>query len=652
MRKLLSNWLVLLCFSLSTLSQAKPLPIEYFSKQAQFNQLRLSPDGQHFAATIPQGDATNLAIIHRKTMKIIRVYGFGERTHIGEFYWANNERVVYLKAKKKGYSEQLISSGDIYAANIDGTKRVQLFGYNMGNGFKGKTKNKKKLSLMAYGNLINMLPNDPEHILVRAQSFYGDADKPQKIYKVNIYNRKRETIAKTPLGNMRVKVNGEGIPVVAKGRDRDGVIQRYWYKGGQWLKFSADEPLNNYNFIRVNYDASKLFLSSAVGGKTRALFVYDMATTKITKLFHHDVADIHGYISDPDTGNIIAVEVMAQGMEYHYVEKGSPYSKLHQKLTTAFAGYDISLLANSAKDNEIVVYAQSDRNPGDFYLYNREKGSAKFLLASHQWLDPNLMSDRQLIEFQSRDNVTIYGYITKPNTPAPKGGYPLLVNVHGGPYGVQDSWHFDSDSQFYANNGYAVLQVNYRGSGGFGLAYEKVAYQKRSTTIQQDIIDGTRWAMGTDEISDEQVCIMGGSFGGYSAVMSSVLEPGLFKCSIAFAGPYDLVYQRKNADYMKVDSVSHQATEKYGSDLNDLAAQSPLTHINKLKTPVYIVHGGRDRRVPPEHAFMLKEALDKLDKPYKWLYKEKEGHGFYNEDNRTEYYQSSLEFINDHIESD
>jgi len=643
---------LILCFILTPLAQAKPLPIEYFSKQAQFNQLRLSPDGQHFAATIPQGDATNLAIIHRGTMKIIRVYGFGQKTHIGKFYWANNERVVYLKAKKKGYSEQLISSGDIYAANIDGTKRLQLFGYNMSNGFKGKTKNKKKLSLMAYGHLINMLPEDPEHILVKSQSFYGDADKPQKIYKVNIYNRKREAIAKTPLGNMRVKVDGKGTPVVAKGRNRDGVEQRYWYIDNQWQQFDSDEPLNDYDFIRVNHDASKLFLSSAVNGKTRALFVYDMASKEITKLFHHDVADIHGYINDPDTGNIIAVELMMQGMEYHYVETESPYSKLHQKLTNAFAGYDITTLANSALDNEIIIRARSDRNPGDFYLYNREKGSAKFLLASHQWLDPNLMSERTLINFQSRDDVTIHGYLTKPITASPKGGYPLLVNVHGGPYGVQDGWHFDHDSQFYANNGYAVLQVNYRGSGGFGMAYEEVAYQKRSTTIQQDIIDGTRWAMNSADISGKQVCIMGGSFGGYSAVMSPVLEPELFKCAVAFAGPYDLVYQRENADYMDVDSVSHEATKVYGSDKAELRNQSPLTHIDKLKAPVLIVHGGRDRRVPPEHAFMLKEALDKRNKPYQWLYKDKEGHGFYNEDNRKEYFQSSLDFINHHIDSD
>jgi len=633
-------------------SQASPLPIEYFSKQGQFNQLRLSPDGLHYAATIPQGNATNLAIINRSTMKVIRLYGFGENTHIGKFYWANNKRLVYLKAKKKGYLESLVSNGDIYAANIDGSKRVQLFGYNMGSGKGGKSKNKKKQGLAAWGFLINMLPEDPDHILVRAQSYWNDSDEPQRIYKVNIYNRKRETIAKTPLGRMQVIVNAMGLPVVGKGLDRDGNYQRYWYKNKQWQKFSADEPLSHYDFLRVNNDGSTLYLSRAIEGKTSALFSYDIASKTITQLFHHPVADIFERVYDPDTGDIFAVKLMRQGIEYHYIEKNSPYSKLHQKLTSAFTGHDIDIFANSAKDNEMIILASSDRNPGDFYLYNHEKGSVDFLLASHQWLDPNMMSDRKLVQFQSRDNVNIHGYMTKPTTPAPEQGYPLIVYVHGGPYGVQDGWHFNKTAQMFANNGYAVLQVNYRGSGGFGLAYKEIAYQKRASMIQQDIIDGTRWALKREDISNDQVCIMGGSFGGYSAVMSPVIEPELFKCAIAFAGPYDLVYQRENADYMDVDSVSHKAIEAYGSDLQDLTDQSPLTHIDKLKAPVFIVHGGRDRRVPPEHAHMLKKALDKLNKPYKWLFKNKEGHGFYNEDNKKEYYQSSLEFIEVNLKSD
>jgi dipeptidyl aminopeptidase/acylaminoacyl peptidase len=642
----------LFCFFMMPIVQASAIPIEYFSKQAQYTQLRLSPDGLHFAATIPQGNATNLAIINRATMKVIRLYGFGENTHIGKFYWANNERLVYLKAIKKGYSEQLLSNGTIFAANIDGSKRVKLFGYNMNNGKGGKSKNKKKQGLAAYGYIINMLPNDPEHILVRAQSYWSDYDKPQKIYKVNIYNKKRKTIAKTPLGNMKVVVSASGIPVVARGHDRDGDKLKYWYKDGKWQKFSDDDALNSYDLLRVNNEATKLYVSSALNGKTRALFEYDMASKKITKLFHHPTADIYSYIKEPGTGSIIGVKVMAQGIEYHYIDQTSPYSKLHQKLANAFAGHDISISANSLQDKEIIIYAQSDRNPGDFYLYNRKTAAAEFLLASHQWLDPNIMSDREFISFKSRDKVSIYGYLTQPTTAAPAQGYPLIVYVHGGPYGVQDSWHFDKKAQMFANNGYSVLQVNYRGSGGYGLAFEEVAYQKRATMIQQDIIDGTRWALNRDDISDDQVCIIGGSFGGYSAVMSPVLEPELFKCAVAFAGPYDLVYQRENADYMKVDSVSHRATEVYGENIADLIAQSPITHITKLKAPVLIVHGGRDRRVPPEHAFILKKALDKLNKPYQWLYKEKEGHGFYNEDNRKEYYQTSLDFIEANIKAD
>lgn len=200
-----------------------------------------------------------------------------------------------------------------------------------------------------------------------------------------------------------------------------------------------------------------------------------------------------------------------------------------------------------------------------------------------------------------------------------------------------------------ANNGYAVMQVNFRGSGGYGLIYEEVAYQKRHSLIQQDIIDGTLYAQSRPEIAKNKACIMGTSFGGYSAVMAPTIKQDLFKCSITIAGPYNLVTQYEEADYSSIDSTRSLAAIMYGSDKTLLSAQSPINHLDKFNIPVLIVHGGKDERVPPEQAFELKAALDKANKPYQWLYKKSEGHGFYNEKNRMELYQQSLEFLAKHL---
>ena len=225
---------------------------------------------------------------------------------------------------------------------------------------------------------------------------------------------------------------------------------------------------------------------------------------------------------------------------------------------------------------------------------------------------------------------------------------------------VVNAWHMylinvvlttTKNAQFFANNGYAVLQINFRGSGGYGKSYELDAYQKRSTLIQYDIIDGTRWAQQLEAIDNTKVCIIGGSFGGYSALMAPLIEPLLYKCSISRYGPYDLVYQMNHADYMHKDSVSVGAKKKYGDNEVHWQKASPLTYIDKLKTPLFIVTGGRDTRVPPQSAWNLKEALDERDISYQWLFKEKEGHGFRNPKNKLELYQKSLAFINLHLQT-
>jgi len=156
-------------------------------------------------------------------------------------------------------------------------------------------------------------------------------------------------------------------------------------------------------------------------------------------------------------------------------------------------------------------------------------------------------------------------------------------------------------------------------------------------------------ALSLDNITDDKVCIIGGSFGGYSALMAPLIEPDLYKCAIPRYGPYDLVYQMKNADYMSKDSVSVGAKEKYGNNEELWRKQSPITYIDKLKTPLLIVTGGKDIRVPPESAFILKRALDERNISYQWLYKEKEGHGFINPENKMELYTKSLAFINKYL---
>lgn len=617
------------------------LPLEYFAKPAQFSSIKLSPDGKHFAATVPKEESNVLVVIERKSNKRLIAYGFGRHEYIGAFYWANNERLVYTKSYRKQGYERRTNKGEIFAGNIDGSKREQLYGYSK----KDKLSNRR--ADKASGYIVSMLPGDDKHILIRSSSWRTDRDSPDMLFKVNVYNQRKTRVARMPLGNVSVVTRSDGTPVIAKGKDRDGKTQRFYYRDEVWIPMAKDDPVADYSYKSVSQDGKLLYMTRAVNGGTRGLFQYNLESKAISQLFHHPEFDINAYVREPGSGKLIAVEIMNQGMEYFYLDD-SAYAQLHRQVTNTFKGADISIRSNTPDDKEMIVKVVTDKSPGDFYLFNRDKGSLDYLLSTKPWIYPEDMQSRTLVSFNARDGQKIYAYLTLPaQTGKP---HPLIVDVHGGPFGVQDDWHFDSTAQMWANNGFAVLQINFRGSGGYGKDFEKSAYLKRSTLIQQDIIDGTKWALSREDISDHQVCITGGSFGGYAALMSPLIEPDLYRCAIPMYGAYDLLHQMRHADYMDGSSVSKGAMEKYGDNEAHWRKESPLTYIDKLKTPLMIVTGGRDKRVPPENAKHLKQALDERNISYEWLYKPKEGHGFINKDNKIELYQKSLGFARKHMQ--
>ncbi len=628
--------LILFLLLLPHTLMADVLPLEHFAEPAKFNRLKLSPNGQYFAATVPKEESNALVVIDRKSNTSLIAYGFGLNEYVGDFYWVNNERLVYTKSYKKQGYERRSYKGEIFAGNIDGSKREQLFG------FSKQDKLSKRRGDKAHGYIVNLLPQDDRHILIRSSKWGTDRDAPDMLYKVNVYSQRKTRVAQLPLGNVSLVVDREGVPVIAKGKDREGKTRRFYYRNGEWEQINKQDPLYGYSYKSLSDDGKLLYMTKSVDGGTTGLYQYNLETQKATLLFNHPDFDINAYIRSPDSRNIVAVEIMHQGMEYHYLDD-SPFSKIHQRVTATFPGADISIRSNSVSDKEMIVKVITDKSPGDFYLYNQDKGSLDYLLSTKPWLYPEDMAARQLVQFNARDGQKIHGYLTLPNSG--NKPFPLIVDVHGGPYGSQDDWQFDTSAQMWANNGFAVLQVNFRGSGGYGKAFEKVAYQKRSSLIQHDIIDGTRWALARPDISDSKVCIVGGSFGGYSALMSSLIEPELYQCAIPMYGAYDLLHQMRHADYMDGSSVSIGAMEKYGDNEEHWRKASPLTYIDKLKTPLMIVTGGRDTRVVPENAMHLKAALDERNISYEWLYKPTEGHGFINKDNKIELFQRSLDFV-------
>jgi acylaminoacyl-peptidase len=228
----------------------------------------------------------------------------------------------------------------------------------------------------------------------------------------------------------------------------------------------------------------------------------------------------------------------------------------------------------------------------------------------------------------------------------------MVVLPHGGPHGVRDYWAFSPDVQVLASRGYAVLQVNYRGSGGYGRDFLYAGYGKWGTLMQDDLTDATLWAIDAGIAHRDRVCIYGASYGGYAAMMGVVREPDLYQCAIAYVGVYDLELMFEKGDIPDRDTGVTFLKEAVGEDEQDLRSRSPVHNLHRLKAPVFIVHGGEDFRVDVEHAYRLRDRLDELGKPYEWMLKEKEAHGFYRPENRLELYERMLAFLGKYIGPD
>ncbi|MCG8464102.1 MAG: prolyl oligopeptidase family serine peptidase, partial [Xanthomonadales bacterium] len=268
-------------------------------------------------------------------------------------------------------------------------------------------------------------------------------------------------------------------------------------------------------------------------------------------------------------------------------------------------------------------------------------------MARRSWIDKQRLRPVQNIELTARDGQKLRGYLTLPADE--KKPYPLVVLPHGGPFGIRDYRDFNGEVQLLAHNGYAVLQVNFRGSGGYGTAFEKAGHRQWGQAMQDDLTDATQWLVEQGYADKNRMCIFGASYGGYAALMGVIREPDLYRCAIGYAGVYDLnmMYEEGGLRYYS-DGVTY-LERTLGEDSPELKAYSPVHQVDKIKVPLFIAHGGEDRVVPDEHAKALRDALKDANKEFEWLHYRREVHGFANQEHLQAFYSKVLAFLDEHI---
>jgi len=635
------------------------LPIEYFTKTSEKRSAIISPDGKHVIAIFNREGKEVFGVLNVKDKKATSLIGVrGSGRNIGNVHWASNERIVYSIYETKKYDMRKGSTGELFAVNVDGSKHKIIFGYRAGESTTG-TRLKKRKSSYASHKVLDYLDDDDKHILITYFPWklsgnywrYNPYAKPS-IKKLNIFTGKLTNISQLPIAGADAMVDNDGNVRFAIGTNKENktVISYKKTPDSDWEEFSLTDFEGTNVYPRsFAEDNQSVYLSANVGSGTQALYKFNLQTQSIEKLFHNESIDISHYGYDFSYKRVIYVATELALPEYHYLEPKNPKSKLHKKLRKAFPNQGVVITSATKDGKKLIAYVYADNNPGDFYIFDIKTFKADYLMSRNSWVNPDYLSTSEPIQFTTRDGQTIFGYLTRPpNTP--QGKLPLVVHPHGGPHGVRDEWYYQWRVQLLASQGYAVLQVNYRGSGGFGKAFQEVGYGKWGAMMQDDITDATKTLIKQQIADPERICIYGGSYGGYAALMGVIREPDLYQCAIGSAGVYDLplMFEEGNIPNRLINGIAY-LKEAVGEDLEDIKSRSPVHNVDKIKADIFLIHGSKDEQVPISQANALKDALDEIDKPYEWLRLSNEGHGLNDNENRKMVFEKILQFLDKNI---
>jgi len=632
---------------------AAELPsVEHFMRHATYSSARISPGGEYLAIGVDRGGQDVLTVIRLKDMKLLKVNVLPDDKSVSGYRWISDERLIFTAIRKVGSYAQPFGTGEWYAVNADGSQpRPVIF-----RGSRGAAERSKEV-FNEFFSLLDPLVDDPRNVLMSASSARSRTGSNTELVLVDTVSGSRKTLVSAPRENCSIQVDEKKAPRYAVCFDQknekgeyDPRTELYQYTGSDWKLVNNAQMGGGIQLRVVGSDKDGNIYASQDDGKApAALGTIDRNTGEFQKLFQDPVSEVAGWVESPSDEKPLAVITAAGIPKVHVLAPDHPDTQLYASLADAFPGQLVNFSSASRDGDKIVVSVSSDRNPGELYLFDRDSGQARFLMKAREWVNPENSASVRPFDFVNRDGMRIYGYLTLPKGSDGKN-LPMIVNPHGGPMGPRDNWSYNPETQLFASRGYATLQVNFRGSGGFGKAFQDMAFGQWHTGIMNDIIDATRWAIDEGVADEDRICIYGGSFGGYAAMMAPAREPDLYACAFGYVGAYDGEIQMTLSDTSESESGRAYMRRALGATKSERAEVMPVNHADKIDIPVFLAAGARDPRCPPENTEVMFKALERAgNKPEGMIIQSGEMHGFYDVENRVSLYSQMLEFFARHI---
>ncbi|HXS72607.1 MAG TPA: S9 family peptidase [Rhodanobacteraceae bacterium] len=581
-----------------------------------------------------------LAVIHLADMK-----GFTLEQHeiadVVDFWWVSSTRLLYTQGVHDSNYDVPLADGQLYAVNADGSGRNLLYGYASGNPYYGAAE------------LISVIPDDPRHALIAVDNV--DAATSDGVLplaeKMDVITGKLEKISSSPTRNAGFVADHKGNLRFAYADDNDDNIKVYSRAADSddWQLMPVAGSNRDLPIGFNDADTLAYFSCNVPGGF--GICTWDPATRQMATVWSNPKVTATGLANGPTEDRYIGVNFDDGRPGVVLFHAKSQDAQLLIALMQQFPGESVRFVSATRDGSKSIVKVDADTDPGTFYLFDRATRKLTPLLRNASWIEPQMMAAKQPFEFAARDGLKLQGYLSYPPGRENARHLPMVVYVHGGPYGVRDWWDYDPDVQAVATRGYVVLQVNYRGSGGYGYDFEKAGWLQWGGKMQDDVTDATRWAIAQGIADPGRICIYGGSYGGYAALEGAVKEPDLYKCAVGYVGIYDLSLMYKRGDIPESTYGKKYLERVLGKDDKILAQHSPIDQLDRLKARVMLIVGGEDGRVPAIQGQNMYGALHSKGIPCEWLYKPKETHGFYKEENVTELYTKVGAFLDANIGS-
>jgi dipeptidyl aminopeptidase/acylaminoacyl peptidase len=656
MRSLVMAGMLWACAGIAQ-AAANTVDIAAFVKPDSFDDIKISPTGEYYAATVPSEGESILVIIRRADNKAMAGFGLGANTYIGDFEWVNPHRVVFGTKRKFGALDQPQLTGNLYAMNADGTGKDILVGQDVDVMSTGTHIQTKKTEMIA-AFLLDGLPDDDKNILITVWPFEDDAYS--RVEKMDVYSGRRVPVARAPVRNADYVTDPQGRVRFAYGRTTDNDNQLFYRDSdaADWTRTSDWREINDENAsghvetpLGFSADGTVAYLQVQQDKGPDTIVAFDPRDGSRRQILRDD---------DSDPADIIR----ALGTHYPapigaFIDDGKPRTsffdetgsdaRLYRSLEAAFDGRRVEITSKTADGRLALVQVSSDRDPGEFYLFDTVDKKASYMLARREWQDPAAMGEVRPIALKARDGLMLHGFLTVPRGSDGKH-LPVVVLPHGGPFWVADVWGFDPETQLLAASGYAVLQVNFRGSSGYGRTFSQAGAREWGGKMQDDVTDATRWAIDQGIADPARICIYGASYGGYAALMGVVRQPALYKCAAGYVGVYDLPLMFRKGDIQRRDSGEAFLHDWLG-DPAVLGTVSPVNLAARIKVPVFLAAGGQDERAPIAHSERMEQALRAAGVPVETLFVRSEGHGFYTQEHQRAFYEELLDFLGRNIGS-